>query len=363
MDKKTVRLNHTLLSSWSMEFEHELKSRVIGQARAIRTVSRALQTWRSGLCSYEKPIASFLLLGPTGAGKTHLVRSVADVLFENPGAVLKIDCAEFQRSHEISKLLGSPPGYVGSDRKPRITNERLKLYHTEETKISLVLFDEIEKASGALWELLLGVLDEGTLTLGDGNFVDFTETMIFFTSNLASREMSELTGGGIGFHPGIKEDGVELDKKIYKTAKTAASHHFSPEFMNRLDRVIVFHSLLPSHMEKILDIELKKVQERIIFQAPIEKNFIIHYTDAARKFLLSEGTDAKYGARQLKRVIERHIVAPISNLMDTDQVTMGDVVTVDCNEAGELEFTNEVGGALIESKSPSQPYLLMENEE
>jgi ATP-dependent Clp protease ATP-binding subunit ClpB len=178
-------------------FENDLRCRLIGQDRAIRQLARVYQVYRAGLNSPGRPLANLLLLGPTGHGKTRLVEATAEVLFKDPQAVVKIDCAEFQHSHEISKLVGSPPGYLGHrETHPAITQEVLERYYTEELKISLVLFDEIEKASDALWQLLLGVLDKGTLTLGDNRRVDFSHSLIFLTSNLGSQEIGKLMTGG-----------------------------------------------------------------------------------------------------------------------------------------------------------------------
>lgn len=361
MVKNLVRLNPNLISGEALDFESDLRSRIIGQERAIRTVARALQVWRAGLSPMGRPIANLLFLGPTGVGKTHLVEALSEIMFGTPDAAIKIDCAEFKKAHEVSKLLGSPPGYVGAERVPRITNERLEKYHNKYNKISFVLFDEIEKAHEDFFELLLGVLDKGMLTLGNGDRVDFSSSMIFLTSNLASREMSEFEGGGIGFHSAPTSMESDLSKKIYKTAVKAASHHFSPEFMNRLDRVVVFHPLEHQHLEQILDVELKNVQDRITMQASWEKYFVLHCAPAARQFLLREGTDSRYGARPLKRAIERHIMVPISNMLTTSQIDMGDVVTVDCNASGELEFVDEVAGAIIEIDHDTLP--LMKREE
>src|SRR5207245_911230 len=210
-------------------FERELRSRIVGQDRAIRQLARVYQVHRAGLSAPGRPLANLLLLGPTGSGKTRLVEATSEVLFGHPQAVVKIDCAEFQHSHEISKLVGSPPGYLGHRETPTmITQEVLERHYTDKLKISLVLFDEIEKASDALWQLLLGILDKGTLTLGDNRRVDFSHTLIFLTSNLGSAEMTKLMSGGLGFAAGPRENDDELDQKIYRTAMEAARKKFSP---------------------------------------------------------------------------------------------------------------------------------------
>jgi ATP-dependent Clp protease ATP-binding subunit ClpA len=296
-----------------------------------------------------KPIGTMLFLGPTGSGKTRVVEAAAEVLFGDTNAVVKIDCAEFQHSHEIAKLIGSPPGYLGHrETAPMLTQENLDKYHNDHDKLTFILFDEIEKASDALWQLLLGILDKATLTLGDNRKVDFSRCMIFLTSNLGAKEMSELITGSIGFAPargkGMMVD--DVDQKIYRTASEAAKRKFSPEFMNRIDKVVVFRSLKEYHLKQILELELGQVQARIM-RGTGEK-FVFTCTDAAKKFLLDEGIDFKYGARHLKRSIERFLVYPISNLVATAQVATGDLVVIDFDdETAKLVFTKEDGGALI----------------
>jgi ATP-dependent Clp protease ATP-binding subunit ClpB len=334
------------------DFEQELRSRIIGQDRAVRQLARVYQVYLAGLSAPGRPLANLLLLGPTGSGKTRLVEAAAEALFGDSGAVVKIDCSEFQHSHEIAKLVGSPPGYLGHrDTHPMITQEVLEKHYTENVKISLVLFDEIEKASDSLWQLLLGILDKATLTLGDNRRVDFSRSLIFLTSNLGSQEMTKLIGGGVGYMAGAREEDAELDQKIYRTAVDAARRKFSPEFMNRIDKAIVFRMLKREHLEAILDIELKHVRQRIM-SATRGQQFEFKCTGAARDFLLQEGTDSKYGARHLKRAIERHVVFPLANLIATGQVETGDVVTVDRNSpASKLTFVKESSGAWAESEA------------
>jgi len=333
------------------EFEKALRRQVVGQDRAVRRLARVYQVFRAGLSTPGRPIVNLLFLGPTGSGKTRLVEATADALFEKPRAFIKVDCAEFQHSHEIAKLIGSPPGYLGHrETQPLITQEALDQHHTDKIKLSLVLFDEIEKASDALWQLLLGILDKGTLTLGDNRRVDFSRTMIFLTSNLGSHEVMNLMSGGMGFSANRKDENEELDQKIYKAAKEAARRKFSPEFLNRIDKVIVFRALTRDNLEKILDIELERVQQRII-NASDGRQFVFRCTKEARDFLLSEGTDIKFGARHLKRSIERHLVFPISNLLATDQIQLGDLITVDFDaDMSKLIFVKEDQGAIVQKE-------------
>ena len=210
--------------------------------------------------------------------------------------MIKVDCAESQHSHEIAKLIGSPPGYLGHrETHPLITQEALAQYHSEKLKLSFLLFDEIEKASDAFWQLLLGILDKATLTLGDNRRVDLSQTMIFMTSNLGGGEITELMTGGMGFAPSVSADTKpRLDEKVEKTASEAAKRKFAPEFMNRIDKVVAFHPLRSEQLEQILEIELGMVQQRVLETA--KGRFLFRLTPAAREFLLREGTDMKYGA-------------------------------------------------------------------
>ncbi len=279
MERETINTNTVLLdpdqkSPRAQEFEEKLGARIVGQERAVRRMSGLYQIFLAGMNPPNRPVGTMLFLGPTGSGKTRVVEAAAEVLFGDPNAVIKIDCAEFQHSHEIAKLIGSPPGYLGHrETSPMLTQENLDRYHTEENKLSLVLFDEIEKASDCLWQLLFGILDKATLTLGDNRRVDFSKTMVVMTSNLGAREMSELISGGIGFAPsknGKNPHDTEVDQKIYRTAVEAARKKFSPEFMNRIDKVVVFRSLKEHHLRQILDLELQSVQDRIMKSAGAE---------------------------------------------------------------------------------------------
>lgn len=349
-------LNPDLKSPQAQEFEDKLSALIVGQDRAVRRITGLYQIYLAGLAHPGRPIGTLLFLGPTGSGKTRVVEAASEVLFNDPNLVTKIDCAEFQHSHEIAKLIGSPPGYLGHrETSPMLTQENLDRSHTESIKLSLVLFDEIEKASDALWQLLLGILDKATLTLGDNRRVDFSRSIVIMTSNLGAREMSELISGGIGFAPKSGVIDTEVDQKIYRTAVEAARRKFSPEFMNRIDKVVVFRSLRDEHLRQILEIELAAVQERIMRGS--SDKFVFNCTEAAKKFLLDEGIDFKYGARHLKRAIERFLVYPLSNLIATNQVGLGDLLIVDYSpEIGKLVFSKESGGALIPGQSDVLPF-------
>jgi ATP-dependent Clp protease ATP-binding subunit ClpA len=313
----------------------------VGQEEGVQALVDLYQVFCAGLNSPGRPVGNLLFLGPTGSGKTRIVEAAAEILFHDPRAVIKVDCAEFQHSHEIAKLIGSPPGYLGHrETHPLITQEALAANHTDKLKLSFLLFDEIEKASDALWQLLLGMLDKATLTLGDNRRVDLSQTVIFLTSNLGGGEITELMSGGMGFIQPKDKPVTGLDEKVERTAVEAARRKFSPEFMNRLDKVVVFHPLQRTQLEEVLEIELGQVQQRVLETA--RGQFLFRVTSAARDYLLIEGTDQRYGARHLKRAIERHIVYPLANLLATEQVHLGDLVCIDYNKKQEcLSFTRE----------------------
>jgi ATP-dependent Clp protease ATP-binding subunit ClpA len=320
---------------------------VVGQDEAIQAIVRSYQMHLSGMNAAGRPIANFLFLGPTGSGKTRIVEATAQCLLGNSQAVVKVDCGEFQHGHEIAKLIGSPPGYMGHrETHALLSQETLDQYFTENIKISLVLFDEIEKAADALWNLLLGILDKGTLTLGDNRKVDYSRAMIFMTSNLGAAGMSALLSPRLGFaaQSPVSDTNDQLDRKISRSAEEAARRQFTPEFINRLDKIVTFKPLGASQLRQILDIELRMVQERIFLAGP-GRSFVFTASNSAKELLLREGTDAKYGARHLKRAIERLLVQPMSNLIATEQARAGDCVRVDLDRSrGQLSFVREAEG-------------------
>jgi len=355
--------------------ETNLRRMIVGQDEAIQQIVNIYQMYLTGMTPPSRPIGNFLFLGPTGSGKTRIVEATSEALVKNARAVIKIDCAEFQHSHEIAKLIGSPPGYLGHrETHPLLSQEVLNQYHTETIKLSFVLFDEIEKASDALWNLLLGILDKGTLTLGDNRKVDFSRALIFMTSNLGATEMSAMMNPRLGFNAGEtsrqSQNGTLDDKlsaKIGRSGIDAARRKFTPEFINRLDKIVTFKPLGSSELKKILDIELNMVQQRIFNTAP-EKSFVFKASDGAKEFLLQEGTDLKYGARHLKRAIERLLVQPMSNLIATDQVRGGDCVFIDFDaERKALNFVKEAEGLAVHAmadlvdRSISIPAFAMAN--
>jgi ATP-dependent Clp protease ATP-binding subunit ClpA len=327
----------------------DLHRRIVGQDDAIDQIVNIYQTFLAGLSSPGRPIGNFLFLGPTGTGKTRLVEATAESLIGDMNAVIKIDCAEFQHSHEIAKLIGSPPGYLGHrETHPLLSQEVLNQHHTDRFKVSFVLFDEIEKASDALWNLLLGILDKATLTLGDNRRVDFSRALIFMTSNLGAHEMGNIMRPALGFGSqeadrrrilGVLADGDS--EKLTRAATEAARKKFTPEFMNRIDRVLVFRPLGADELDQILTLELDTLQQRI-FHSATATPFVFKLTVPARQYLLREGTDMKYGARHLKRAIDRALLHPLSNLVASDQIRNGDLILVDYDsEAGCLTFVTE----------------------
>jgi ATP-dependent Clp protease ATP-binding subunit ClpB len=357
---KMVRLNVPLdpakTGREASTLETGLRRMIIGQDEAIQQIVNIYQMHLTGMNAPGRPIGNFLFLGPTGSGKTRIVEATAETLLKNPRAVIKIDCAEFQHSHEIAKLIGSPPGYLGHrETHPLLSQEVLNQYQTETMKVSFVLFDEIEKASDALWNLLLGILDKATLTLGDNRKVDFSKAMIFMTSNLGAAEMGAIMAPKLGFGSSdarIKATTGVFDEKmtgkIARSGVEAARRKFTPEFMNRLDKIVTFSPLGSEQLKKILEIELNLVQQRI-FNTSADRAFVFTVSDTSKDFLLSEGTDLKYGARHLKRAIERLLVHPMSNLIATDQVRGGDWVRVEFDEhAKSLSFAREAEGLPVQ---------------
>jgi ATP-dependent Clp protease ATP-binding subunit ClpB len=355
-----VRLNIPLDPSKTgrdaASLESNLRRMIVGQDEAIQQIVNIYQMSLTGMSAPGRPIGNFLFLGPTGSGKTRIVEATAEACLNNPRAVIKIDCGEFQHSHEIAKLIGSPPGYLGHrETQPLLSQEALNQHHTDSIKLSFVLFDEIEKASDALWNLLLGIMDKATLTLGDSRRVDFSRAMIFMTSNLGAAEMSALMNPRLGFRATEARENAAngtvdeaMQGKLAQSAIQAARRKFTPEFMNRLDKIVTFQPLGRAELKKIVNIELNAVQQRI-FSTANTSAFVFKVSDSSKEFLLEEGTDVKYGARHLKRAIERLVVQPMANLIATNQVRGGDYLRVDYDAtARALRFALEAEGLPIQ---------------
>ena len=301
----------------------------------------------------------FLLADFTVTHNTETVRAFATALLGSRDAFTRIDCVEFEASHEVSKLLGSPPGYVGYSDKPRLTQEAIDRFQgkTPESKVNIVLFDEIEKAHDKLFDTIMTILGDGRLTLGSGAFVDFTQTFVFLTSNLGSDSVRKMVEDrGIGFQPTLSER-ADMDEQVYKISKEAAKKQFRPEFINRLDSTVVFRSLSRDALRKILQLELEDLQWRIWKspwrgfdlgsgeKPPAGRSIIFHMTDAAKNFLLDEGTSELYGARELNRAIDRFVGFPMATLIASEQLTSGDRVKIE-HKCGDKDLTFSKMGRL-----------------
>jgi ATP-dependent Clp protease ATP-binding subunit ClpA len=330
-----------------------LRDRIVGQEDAIHQVVEMYQTYLSGLSSPGRPIANLMFLGPTGSGKTRLVEALAECLLTDSRAILKIDCAEFQHSHEIAKLIGSPPGYLGHrETNPVLTQEALDRQHTEKVKMSVVLFDEIEKASDTVWNLLLGILDKATLTLGDNNKVDFSRTMVFMTSNIGAREMNALMKPRLGFTRSDTAESNEARSTVMiRSGIDAVRRKFTPEFVNRIDKMVVFRPLSGADLNRILQLELNSVQERVL-AVDERPHFVFTVTDSGKQFLLTEGTNVEYGARHLKRAIDRLVVQPLSRLMASEQILDGDVIEINYTpQSATLTFARQDEGLGVRDRA------------
>ncbi len=342
----------------------DLRKSIIGQETAIDEIVSIYETYLAGLSSPGRPIGNLLFLGPTGSGKTRTVEAMAESLVGDLRAVIKINCAEFEHGHEIAKLVGSPPGYLGHrETQPLLSQEALNRYHTENCKLSFVLFDEIEKSSEALHNLLLGILDKASLTLGDNRQVDFSHCIIFMTSNLGALEMENILRPNLGFAAvsaleqlAADQLSGKLSSKLSDAGTNAARRIFRPEFMNRIDKTIVFNSLGPKELGQILSIEIEDVRNRIS-NAVGAKNFQFTLSSNAREYLLQVGTNATYGARHLKRAIEHELVHRLSKFISTGQLQNGDLVQVDfVPNSPSLTFYKEVGDAAPETPHQATIY-------
>lgn len=321
-----------------------LSSKIVGQPSALKVIVPSVQLHRSGLAPEGRPVGIFLLLGPTGTGKTKTVEALAEVLHGDQKKILRIDCGEFQSDHEIAKLIGAPPGYVGhGDSKAWFTSGRLAEVMSPECDLALVLFDEIEKAAPAMNQLLLGIMDKATLRLGDGRGVDFTSTLIFLTSNLGAREMLQELQPGMGFDTGEKRIPEDLRAHLERIGLRAVQKHFSPEFVNRIDAVVTYRPLGVESVVEILDQNVSELQHHVNTRLG-KRSFQIEVAPAARYFMIDKGTSLEYGARELRRVIHRHLTQPLAALVANKEVLPGATVTVDLGEDGKSLCLRPEGG-------------------
>ena len=310
-----------------------LARKVVGQPGAIEAIVPYVLTYQAGLAPEGRPVGVFLLLGPTGTGKTRTVEALASVLHGNERNVLRIDCGEYQMDHEVAKLIGAPPGYLGHrETHPLLTQQRLNAVTSDKSGLSLVLFDEVEKAAPTLSRLLLGVLDKGQLRLGDNTTVNFANSLIFLTSNLGAREMHRAMHRGVGF-AGLVPNPVS-GRRLDSIASAAVRRRFSPEFINRIDVSITYRKLTRAALEQILDLQLEDLQRHVDSRLG-PRAFRLHVTAAARDFLLRHGASDEFGARQLKRVIHRHLTQPLAALVAGGALPPPRIIRVTAPRSGE----------------------------
>src|SRR5712692_1026480 len=312
-----------------------LSRKVVGQPSAVGKIVPYVQMFQAGLAPDGRPIGVFLLLGPTGTGKTRTVEALAEVLHGSAKNVLKVDCGEFQMEHEVAKLVGAPPGYLGHrETHPMLSQAKLNAVTSDRCGLSLVLFDEIEKAAPSLTRLLLGVLDKGLLRLGDNSTVNFEKSLVFLTSNLGAREMMREINPDFGFQSVKTSERTDLTGKLQNIALVAVRKRFSPEFVNRIDCIITYQPLTPESLSAILDHQISDLQNHVNTRLGL-RCFNIEVPFETRQWLLHKGTSAEYGARELNRTIHRNLTQPLATMVATGQVEPGCRVRVEVDEGGE----------------------------
>jgi ATP-dependent Clp protease ATP-binding subunit ClpA len=306
-----------------------LSQKVVGQPAVSDVIVPYIQMFQAGLAPEGRPVGVFLLLGPTGTGKTKTVEALAEVLHGSEKNLLKVDCGEFQMEHEVAKLIGAPPGYLGHrETQPILTQQKLSSVTSEKSQLSIVLFDEIEKAAPSMTRLLLGVLDKAVLRLGDNTAVNFEKSMVFLTSNLGAREMLKEINPDFGFQAGVKKEKQDLTGKLQAIGLAAMRKKFSPEFVNRIDAVITYQPLDADSLEAILDHQIRQLQKHVNNRLG-ERCFTIDVPQESRQFLLRAGTSAQYGARELNRTIHRQLTQPLATMVATGQIPAGGLIRAD----------------------------------
>src|SRR4051794_15019999 len=334
-----------------------LSQKVVGQPAATKVIVAYVQMFQAGLAPEGRPVGVFLLLGPTGTGKTKTVEALAEVLHGSEKNVLKVDCGEFQMEHEVAKLIGAPPGYLGHrETQPMLTQQKLNAVTSEKNSISLVLFDEIEKAAPSMNRLLLGVLDKGLLRLGDNSTVNFEKSLVFLTSNLGAREMMKEINPDFGFQSVRGGDRPDLTGKLQNIGMVAVRKRFSPEFVNRIDAIITYQPLTAESLSAILDQQIVDLQNHVNTRLG-NRSFTLDVPFEARQFLLKKGTSSEFGARELNRTIHRNLTQPLATLVATNQVNPGARVRVDVSEADDklLIRSQEPAGV----SAPANPTVLL----
>jgi ATP-dependent Clp protease ATP-binding subunit ClpA len=308
-----------------------LAQKLVGQPVAIAAVVPYVLMYRAMLAPEGRPAGVFLLLGPTGTGKTKTVEALAEVLHGSSKKVLRVDCGEFQMEHEIAKLIGAPPGYLGHrETQPMLTQQKVNGVSSESCDLSLLLFDEIEKAAPSMTRLLLGILDKATLRLGDNTVVNFEKTLIFLTSNLGSRGMSKELRPDFGFESLVPRPISDKVPKLESIAMTAARKNFTPEFINRIDSVITYQPLSPEAMAAILEQQIGELQEHLDRRLALSA-FHLEVPARTRRFLLERGTSDEYGARELKRTLQRHLIQPLAALLAAGDISPGAHIRAELN--------------------------------
>lgn len=348
MKSNVVPIGRRTLAEPESGLADQLARKVVGQQTAIESIVPYVTMHQAGLAPEGRPVGVFLLLGPTGTGKTRTIEALADVLHGNERNILRVDCGEYQLDHEVAKLIGAPPGYLGHrETHPLLTQQRLNAVTSDRSGLSLVLFDEIEKAAPSLNRLLLGVLDKGFLRLGDNTTVNFANSLIFMTSNLGAREMQRALRRGVGFS-GLVPGEVPA-KRLDSIADAAVRRRFTPEFVNRIDVSVTYHQLTAEALQQILEILLDDLQRHVQSRLG-PRAFQLDVTRPARTFLLAAGASDEFGARQLKRVIHRHLTQPLAALVAAGMVQPGGVVRVTANaKTGTLELSPSLGAAAREA--------------
>jgi ATP-dependent Clp protease ATP-binding subunit ClpA len=314
-----------------------LSELLVGQPEAIETIVPYVQMYQAGLSPEGRPVGVVLLLGPTGTGKTRTVEALAEVLHGSSKNLLKVDCGEFQMEHEVAKLIGAPPGYLGHrETQPMLTQAKVNAVASEESEISLILFDEIEKAAPSMTRLLLGILDKATLRLGDNSSVNFERSLIFLTSNLGAKSIQRANKPDFGFEAMLPLKPFEDRAKLQSIGLAAVRHKFSPEFVNRIDSVITYKPLDRAACEIILDQILANFA-RLIHNRLGMRSFRLQCSVAGRSQLLDLGTSLEYGARELKRTVQRNFIQPVAALVAQGQVPPGTSVILDA-KGGEFNI-------------------------
>jgi len=331
-----------------------LSRKVIGQPAATKLIIPYIHMFQAGLAPEGRPVGVFLLLGPTGTGKTKTVEALAELLHGSEKNVLKIDCGEFQMEHEVAKLIGAPPGYLGHrETQPMLTQQKLASVTTERCSLSLVLFDEIEKAAPSMARLLLGVLDKGILRLGDNTTVNFDKSLVFLTSNLGARDMMREINPDFGFQSVAEKVRPDLTSKLQSIGLAAVKKRFSPEFVNRIDSIITYQPLSTEALSSILDLQMTDLQSHVNTRLG-NRSFTLDITESARQFLLEKGCSREFGARELNRTIHRFLTQPLATLVATNQIGAGARVLVEVSANGErLSIRSQAPEPVAGSANPA----------